>query len=565
MLLLHSGSAGSCPLKTYNTFHPGRVQPAAPPAPQWTVDHASFTAAVLAEVTAGNPRVADLRGLRDQPVADQEAACLAALADGVDVVIGGRLPSDHAGHRAGRPDLLVRTAGGYLPGIVRAYRVFDTRGDDSCLLVSPLARLAAPVEVPHLRLRWRYRWHLALRLAHYHRMLEAAGLAAPGARGLLVGDDPLEGLGQVAAWLDLTDPAVPLAGGQPHDPEAAELTSALERYDYEFAQRVDLALLATSPDPAASSELVPIRSRECDRCSWWPVCRPQLDDDDLSLRISKSPLDPHEIRVLRRLGVVTVTDLAAADLDALMPGYLPQVTHRHGSEERLRLAQRRSRLLLDGVQLQRTDARPVELPAAGLEIDLDIETSAGERVYLWGFWVTDHTTGESGYRQFSDFSRLDEDGELDLAVRALGWLRDRVAGADALVYHYSGYERDQLERLARRRHDPVLDWAVEYSRTHFVDLFPIVRQHFFGTEGLGLKVVASLGAGFAWRDADPGGLNSMRWFDEAVDAGSAAERARARTRVLEYNEDDVRATQRVRDWLRGLDSLPVDEAGEVVG
>jgi predicted RecB family nuclease len=195
-----------------------------------------------------------------------------------------------------------------------------------------------------------------------------------------------------------------------------------------------------------------------------------------------------------------------------------------------------------------------------VEIDLDIETSAGERVYLWGFWITDHTTGESGYRQFSDFRRLDEEGELDLAVRALGWLQGRVAGADARVYHYSGYERDQLERLARRRHDPVLDWAVEFSRRSFVDLFPIVRQHFFGTEGLGLKVVASLGAGFAWRDADPGGLNSMRWFDEAVDGGSEAERARARTRVLEYNEDDVRATQRVRDWLRGLDAAPGDAA-----
>ncbi|MEN0069525.1 MAG: TM0106 family RecB-like putative nuclease [Propionicimonas sp.] len=555
MLLLHSGAAGGCPLKTYNSFRPDLVRPApaATAAPQWAPDHAGFTATVLAEVLAGTAAVVDLRGLRDQPGAEQEAACLAALADGADVIIGGRLPNDPDGHRAGRPDLLVRTEGGYLPGIIRAYRLFDSRGDDSVTRVSPLARLAEPVDLPRIRVRWRYRWHLALRLAHYHRMLTALGHAAPGACGLLVGDDPIEGLGQVAAWLDLTEAALPLAGGQPH-PDGLDQTSALERYDFEFARRVDLARRAEAGDVGPSPDLVPIRHRECERCAWWPVCRDQLDDDDLSLRISKSPLDPHEIAMLREVGITTVTDLAAADLDALLPEYLPRVDHRHGSEERLRLAQRRSRLLQQGVQLQRTDAEPVRIPGAELEIDLDIETSAGERVYLWGFWVTDRVTGESGYEQFSDFRILDEEGELDLARRALSWLRERVEGADALVYHYSGYERDQLERLARRCHDPLLEWAVGYSRERFVDLFPIIRQHFFGTEGLGLKVVASLGAGFAWRDADPGGLNSMRWFDEAVGGEPAEQRERARTRVLEYNEDDVRATQRVRDWLRSLDA-----------
>jgi predicted RecB family nuclease len=64
--------------------------------------------------------------------------------------------------------------------------------------------------------------------------------------------------------------------------------------------------------------------------------------------------------------------------------------------------------------------------------------------------------------------------------------------------------------------------------------------------------VASAGAGFHWRDDDPGGLNSMRWFEEAVHAPNKDIREQARTRVLEYNEDDVRATWHLRRWLRTL-------------
>lgn len=59
----------------------------------------------------------------------------------------------------------------------------------------------------------------------------------------------------------------------------------------------------------------------------------------------------------------------------------------------------------------------------------------------------------------------------------------------------------------------------------------------------GLKTVAAL-AGFAWRDEQSGGGNSMVWYQQAV-AGDAA----AQERLLAYNEDDVRATKALRDWM----------------
>lgn len=75
-------------------------------------------------------------------------------------------------------------------------------------------------------------------------------------------------------------------------------------------------------------------------------------------------------------------------------------------------------------------------------------------------------------------------------------------------------------------------------------MYPIVRANYFGRDGLGLKVVATRGAGFAWRDEDPGGLQSITWLEQ-VRSGEAD----LKQRLLEYNEDDVRATAALRDWM----------------
>ena len=69
------------------------------------------------------------------------------------------------------------------------------------------------------------------------------------------------------------------------------------------------------------------------------------------------------------------------------------------------------------------------------------------------------------------------------------------------------------------------------------------------TEGpLGLRSLAG-GAGFSWRDPNPSGEASMSWYEIACGDGAPAEASRRR--LLEYNEDDCRATLALRDWLNG--------------
>lgn len=54
--------------------------------------------------------------------------------------------------------------------------------------------------------------------------------------------------------------------------------------------------------------------------------------------------------------------------------------------------------------------------------------------------------------------------------------------------------------------------------------------------------------GFEWRDEQPGGLQSQVWLQRARDRSSEEHEA-AKQRILDYNEDDVRAIAAIRAGL----------------
>ncbi len=561
-LLLGPYAARTCPVKTQNAFDP-RVTGSAADLDESTVERFDGRHAYRAEVLdrwAREPGAVDLRRVHHP-----DPALRAAADGGAPVILGARLPDDPAGHRTGRADALVRGPDrpdgrpGYHPAVVAWHRITEQarpapperprRMVEVSFLADPGAEHRVPL--PDRVLRLPSRASDFLQLAHLQRMLAAAGLSAPGPLLAAVLGTDEHPRGPLLAWLDLDEPLVRTFSR--HDPEGWRLRSIAERYDHEHAFRVDVARRAGAQTgrPDDPPLLVrPVVNDECGRCPWWDHCRPQLDADDVSLRIAKGPLDVREIVALRRFGVTTVTDLAAADPDELARRYLPEVTHRAGAEVRLRVATRRAGMLLAGRAFDRETTGPIEVAGAQVEVDFDLESSASGRVYLWGFLVDDGS-GETVTRQFTRFGELDAAGELALAREALGWLSGLVRehGSDVKVYHYSGYEVGVLAGLLRRSGDPILQWAWDWSATGFVDLLEVVKQHFFGVAGLGLKSIAAE-AGFAWRDDDPGGLNSQRWFAEAVHAEERADRDAARRRVLEYNEDDVIATHRLRGWLR---------------
>lgn len=586
-ILLDPYAARSCPVKTHNRYDQTLANNPAVSRTGGTgaggADEAllelfaggkAFEQEMLSRIAESEIDVVDLRTVKSVddrsavPLSRAERVALteAAVASGASAIVAPTLPEDVAGHRRGHPDLLLRgpdTAHGgpgYFPVEVKRHRVAEqSNGEAAPGLFSTLDHplLHQALELPEWTVR-ASREADFLQLAHYWRLLDAAHWASDGVpRAGLIGTDRLPDIGDYAiSWVDLGRKFI-----RTFSRRAASgwtLRSPLERYDHEFGFRVKVAEVASRrvggvDDPAPM--VTPIVVRECDHCLWWASCAPQLDDDDLSLRIAKTPLDVREIGTLRGLGVETLTDLANADLAALLPAYLPEVAHRSGAEERLRLAARRASLLASGVELERVSEGRLELPECDIEVDLDIETTSDDRVYLWGFYVHDRRRHQAPYFvEFSLFDDLSLDAEVGLARQALTWLHELLAGAETgAVYHYSEFEPVHITRLARRSRDPHLRRVAEDINAQCVDLFTIIRTNFFGASGLGLKVVAHSGPGFNWRDDEPGGLNSQRWFKDAVSSPDPMARDAARRRVLDYNEDDVRATHALRAWLRESD------------
>lgn len=560
--VLDAYAARSCPVKTFHTFDPTVEQPARPhdeSLPESFGGGADFRDDVLNVLAAKTAGVVDLRGMHAAGTswAEREEACLEAMGAGAPLILGGVLPLDLDGHRSGRPDALVRGtdtaegAPGYWPLRVKPYRVREKQLGSATLQESGLGSVHSLTPLPDLRYRV-YRENVLLELAHFWRLLESCGFAAGTPLVGVVGNDQRVGQEPTVTWVNLTTKFI-----RTYSKTAGhKLRSALERYDHEHRFRVYVAENAAKrtgvddPPPVVR----PIRVKECEWCAWWSICRPQMDDDDLSLRISKAPLDVRELQTLMSLGIKTVAQLAEADVDALLPAYLPQTGHRDRSEQRLRQAARRAQMLAHGVHLERVSVDPIGTPRADVEIDLDIETAEDGTVYLWGVLISD--ANGTRFEHFSRFDHLDAATETDVAVEFATWLTALIdAHPGALVFHYSDYETVHLRRLAERSGHPALTAAVELINDHFVDLFGYVRDNFVGVDGLGLKVVASRGAGFSWRDEEPGGLASQTWFAQAIDGPSPEVREAARQRVLDYNEDDVRATHAVRGWLTKQDTV----------
>jgi predicted RecB family nuclease len=562
-VVLGSYAARSCAVKTHNAFDPTIDVVAGQPDDKLAelFEGGEVFEQQMVERLAclATGRVIDLRLADDLPAHIQSGATAEAVASGAELIIGGLLPRDPAHHRSGRPDVLLRGADrpdgrpGYHVVEIKMHKVVERR-TKSVLLVSGFSS-PAPADADEL-LGHGFRLSRdsdLIQLAHYQRMLADLGWAAPGRPFAgLIGTDSFAD-GPMITWMDLEERM--LRTFSRSGPAGWTARSPLQRYDHEHAFRVDVARAAARQgEPDAPPPLVrPIVTDECSRCPWWDHCRSQLPDDDVSLRVGKGALDVREIAALRAGGISTIDQLAEIDLDQLLQWYLPEVTHRAGAEDRIRKATHRAKLIMDGQQFERISTGPIEVPEAELEIDFDIETTAEGLIYLWGFRTHHGRSLDGDYLGFADFTEPDADRERDLAVRALNWLREQAESAGSVcVYHYSGFEVAALQRLAEAYpQEPIFGWALGFAEDHFCDLLRLVKQNFFGVNGIGLKSVASGAAGFRWRDDDAGGLNSTRWFIDAAHGETAEQRRLARQRVLDYNEDDVIATARVRAWLRG--------------
>lgn len=86
-----------------------------------------------------------------------------------------------------------------------------------------------------------------------------------------------------------------------------------------------------------------------------------------------------------RARIDTTEDLAAVEVqdEALWTDYLPEVTHQGKARARLATAVRRARMMLAGEVLQRTTSGPIDIPAADVEVGVDVCGCAQALNFVW--------------------------------------------------------------------------------------------------------------------------------------------------------------------------------------
>jgi len=589
--------AKQCPVRAQNdAIHPTEPTPPEPFTERLFAHGNAFEAEVVAEILSLNPEATSVQGADANAL---ETATAAAMAAGISPILNARLPADFDGRRVGRPDLLVGTAaGGYRAVDIKWHQSLTPSTDkasDLPGLCTELGGLAYEDAVVDTDFAAKKSQNDLLQLAHYQRMLETSGWAADGPRlGGIVGTE------RRLVWYDLDLPIwrTPSSTGR------TKLRTTMERYDFEFAFRLDIVAVAQRHimDPSVELLVVPVRCAECPSCPWNDNCRPILEagSGDVSLlprvgwaqwkihrdhgvtnRSALATLDwrtasavaagidvdglraaaetlradtsvlalegmwkpVKHLEQLDAMGIHTVADLLSLD-DATV-GY--SGSGLTSLPEQIDLARA---ALGPELVYRRRGVGQIVVPRADIEVDVDMEnTEVG--VYLWGCLVTDRSDREvprCEYISFLTWEALTPSRETENSLAFWRWLMRTRSNAHAQgltfrAYCYNaGAENQYLRRLG---HSAGLIEDVEgfSASDEWVDLLKVWDSQLITGGASGLKVVATL-IGFEWEVDDPGGGESMVRYD-----GAAAGDEASRRWLLDYNRGDVEATSALREWM----------------
>lgn len=301
----------------------------------------------------------------------------------------------------------------------------------------------------------------------------------------------------------------------------------------------------------------PLRCSHCEFCEFAAHCEQQWRRED-SLQLVAG-FRVSDIEKFHDHGIDSVESLATAG--ERVPGVPSARVKRLAAQARLQVE---ARALGDDAtppfELIRPEEDPTwghgleQLPApdAG-DVFLDFEGHPMWRAdtglfFLFGFIAQDDSGGWS-YTQMWAHDRTEEAERTRELVQLIA---NRRAAYPAMhVYHYNHTERSSLERLTADHGvaEALLAGLVESGC--FVDLYPVVRNSVqVGVESYGLKYVERL-AGFVRSDDIHGGSGAVVDYD----AWTRDHDKDRLGRIAVYNEDDVRATKALRDWL-------VDQRGD---
>jgi predicted RecB family nuclease len=283
-------------------------------------------------------------------------------------------------------------------------------------------------------------------------------------------------------------------------------------------------------------------SSSCKSSPWYSQCVKEAEDvNDIALLYR---LDSRAHERLRENGISTVEEAAEMNIDTM-----PKIPY--ASPQTLQRVKLQALSLLSG-ELKWVGSP--ELPETPLNIYFDIEGDPLLDVqYLWGFWVAGdpegkyadigHVRKHDDGQYFVYFLAEQPEDEREMWHDFLKWL-DTLPQDGYTVWHYNKYERVQCEKLAKLYGDSD---SLRRFMSNFIDLEIVVRDSvIFPLYFYSIKDIAkSKFLNFQWRHAKAGGAQSIFWYEEWLEKNDR----NILNDIVNYNEDDVRATEFLRNWL----------------
>ena len=324
-----------------------------------------------------------------------------------------------------------------------------------------------------------------------------------------------------------------------------------------YWRRLRSQLAVVLDAPSGQAETSPIRCDHCAFCEFADVCEAQWRAEDSLIFVANVPSRDRE--TLQLAGVSTL--LGLADRTEPVEGLRPERQARMVTQAGLQVVARQSDEGTPPFLLIEPGADPTwghglgQLPApdAG-DVFLDFEGHPFWRAdsglfFLLGL-IERVIDGTWAYRTWWAHSP-EEEGQAAGAL--IDYLADRRARYPGMhVYHYNHTERSSLVRMVAEHGIGEVRLAQLVDTGAFVDLFDVARNAIqVGAETYGLKALEQLTTYERGHEIDKG-AGAVLEYEEYMTSGSAD----ALARIASYNEDDVRATRALRDWL--LDHRPGD-------
>ena len=281
----------------------------------------------------------------------------------------------------------------------------------------------------------------------------------------------------------------------------------------------------------------------CKLCHWYRFCVQQLvSSDDLTL----IPFLRRSDRDTMNDQIPTIEALSAINPEAFIKG--KKTVFAGIGADRFRALQARA-VMLKVPEPKPYLRLPVRLDSFPLELFFDIEVDPLRGIcYLHGF--VERKNGENETERFVSFfaEEATPKAERDAFAEALDYFASR---AGAAIYYYSKYERTIYRKLQQKYPDICTPEDIEqlFDPKRAVDLYGdvVLKATEWPTRDHSIKTLAKY-LGFTWRDTHPSGADSVEWFDRWCRERNPV----IRQRILDYNEDDCRATRVLLDGIRRL-------------